>query len=139
MSETIDIQLHDTYYVIGGIEWVVDIFILIATVTYLIKEAKVVYSQILPNVILSVLLIALLFFIFSWHKQLYALQSLQGGWTVYPPLNALPGPVGKEPDSSIGFWNTALMAIEVLMIVGLFLLGYKTGKLKEKNEQKNVG
>ncbi len=131
-TDTIDIQLHDTYFVIGGVEWVFYIFILIATPTYLIKEAKVGYNQRLPNVILSILLIVLLFFMLGWHRQLYALQTLSGGWTVYPPLDALPGATQQAPDSSIGLWEKVLFVLELLIMIGLFLLGYKTGKLKEK-------
>lgn len=135
---TIDIQMHDTYYVFGGIEWVFDIFIILATFTYLIKEAKIGYNQILPNVILSILLVALLFYILGWHKQLHALQTLSGGWTVYPPLNALPATVEQEiidnaSTNSLIFWNIAFVGIELLIVIGLFLLGFKTGRLKEKN------
>jgi heme/copper-type cytochrome/quinol oxidase subunit 1 len=131
LTGAIDIQMHDTYFVIGGIQWIWNIFILIATFTYLIKEAKIVYSQILPNVILSVLLVAFLFFIFGWHIHIHFLQTFGGGWTIYPPLDALPGPVEQAPDPSVGFWHIILLALEFMIVVGLFLLGYKTGRLKE--------
>jgi hypothetical protein len=131
-TDTIDIQIHDTYYVFGGIEWVFDIFIILATFTYLIKEAKIGYNQILPNVILSVLLILLLFFIKDWHLQLHFLQTLNQGWTGYPPLNALPATV-EASNNSLIFWNLVFLGTELLLVIGLFLLGFKTGRLKERS------
>lgn len=40
LKDKVDIQLHDTFYVISGIAWIFTVFILIATPAYILKEAK---------------------------------------------------------------------------------------------------
>jgi hypothetical protein len=129
--------MHDTYFVIGGIVWTWHIFLLIATCVYLVKEARRGFNRVLPNVILSVLFVALLFLILWWHRQLYSLQTLGGGWVTYPPLDALPKQVAPVFLSSTGWWNLALSGIELLLITGIFLLGYKTGRLPGKTERQH--
>jgi heme/copper-type cytochrome/quinol oxidase subunit 1 len=133
-TDTVDIQLHDTYYVMGGFEWVISIFIVIATITYAFKETKARYNQQLPNVILSVLMIAFLFFILRWHRIMF-----MGEWTVYPPLSTEPEMIRQVPDPSVRFWDKVLFGTELLITLGVFLLGYKTGKLNNKMKNKNVG
>ncbi len=132
-TDTVDIQLHDTYYVLGGFEWVISIFIVIATITYALKETKARYNQQLPNVILSVLMIAFLFFILRWHRIMF-----MGEWTVYPPLSTELEMIQQVPDPSVRFWDKVLLGTELLLMVGVFLLGYRTGKLNKKMENKTI-
>lgn len=136
-SDTIDIQIHATYFVIGGVEWVLNIFILIATITYVIKETIRKYNHVLPNVILAILMVAFLFIILLWHRNILFLQALSGS-TVFPPLNALPEAVEPIPDSLVELWNIALLGFEFIITIGIFLLGFKTGKLTSKIENTNV-
>ncbi len=132
---TIDIQVHDTYYVIGGSDRVLTLFLLVAVPVYLVKEARHGFRAALPNVILALLLMGLLFHLLGWHLLLYALLHRRGGWVTYPPLDALPGLVEPAPGSYLEFWNVILLGLELLIAAGLFLLGYRTGKRSQPAEK----
>lgn len=127
-SDAVDVQLHDTYYVIGGFHWVMTIFLLVATSVYLVKEAGTGFKRALPNVVLALLLMGLLFLLHDWHQLLYALQIHRGGWSGYPPLDALPQTEAPAPGPFADGWHGILSGLELLIVLGLFLLGYRTGK-----------
>ncbi|MBD0296599.1 MAG: hypothetical protein ICV84_15605 [Flavisolibacter sp.] len=131
LADTIDIQLHDTYFVIGGIEWVVAIFTVLGIVTYSVKGGFQRFGNWLGNVILSLLIIALLLLILQWQHLLLMIGQTPGGWTVYPPLNALPNAAPIVPNQDIRFWVTALVGLQALLWIALFLLGFQTGRLKK--------
>ncbi|WPP52992.1 hypothetical protein [Catalinimonas niigatensis] len=124
-----DIQMHDTYFTISGIKWFLAIFVFISTLVYIIKEAKSRFSHSLSNIILTTLLISMLFFIIEGHRLIYAIQHMQGGWKVYPPLSALPEVMEILPAPPTPLWSIFFLIIEVMIVIGLFVLGFKTGKL----------
>ena len=112
----------------GGIHWVLTLFLLVATPAYLVRAATTGFRAVVPNVLLALLLMGLLFLLLDWNRLLYALVVHRGGWVTYPPLDALPGPVQPAPDPSVEFWHGILSGLELLIAAGLFLLGYRTGK-----------
>src|SRR5688572_11726144 len=88
---TLDLHLHDTYFVFTAATIIVPIFLLVTFALYFVKEIRKRFSRTLPNIILfvaGVLLVILLAFL---NKEVIKLgMRTSGGWTMYPPLSALP-------------------------------------------------
>ncbi|WP_183567250.1 hypothetical protein [Mucilaginibacter sp. SP1R1] len=87
-NATIDIDLLDTYFVIGQTSVVIPAFLMLTTIVYLLKEGFYHYKRKAQNLIL---IIANLLFLIA----LYPLSTLvnmipKPAWTLYPPLSALP-------------------------------------------------
>lgn len=126
--DQMDIQMHDTYYIISGIKWFLGLFFFLSTLVYMIKESVRRFSHSLSNVILTILLISTLFLVLQGHRFVYAIQHMQGGWKVYPPLSAMPEVMETIPAPPTPLWSMLFIGIELLMVLGLFLLGFKTGR-----------
>lgn len=132
-GDLVDIQLHDTYYVFSYWTMIIPIYMVLALFIFFIKEGIHKFNRILPNLILSlfltgtILLVALL---------IWNISYLQGGWVMYPPLDTEPTPEPKINATVVSI-NTTLIAIELLLGVGLLLLGIKSGKLIKR--QKHIG
>ena len=87
LSNTVDIHLHDTYFVIAPLHILLPLFFMVTFIVYFTKELRKSFRRTFPNWILIIsgltLVIALTFLtkIFS--------KFFTGGWNLYPPLSAL--------------------------------------------------
>jgi hypothetical protein len=127
-KEQLDIQLHHTYFVTTGTEWFLRIFVLISTLAYFLKEARRRFRHSFSNIILTTLLISMLFLTLQGHRIVYSIKSMEGPWQVYPPLSASPEIIENIPAPSIQLWSILFIGIELMIVAGLFVLDFKTGK-----------
>lgn len=89
LKPTLDIELHDTYFVLAWQTIVVEPFLIIITLIYLIKEGIYKYKRKIQNFILIIsnfIFIVLL----STNFVIFGVFEAGGGWQVCPPLSALP-------------------------------------------------
>ena len=130
LSDTVDIHLHDTYFVIAPFHILLPIFFLVTFILYFIKEFHNSYRRTLPNWILIIvgltLVIALTFVIKTFS------QFFLGGWTLYPPLSAL-GP-DKAPeltqDPVTKFITNIFTVVQVLVLTMLLFVTFRWGTQK---------
>jgi hypothetical protein len=133
LVDTIDIHLHDTYFVVVPFHILLPIFFLVTFIVYFIKEFRNSYRRTLPNWILIIigltLVIALTFLI-----KIFS-QFFTGGWTLYPPLSAL-GP-DKVPeltqDPVTKFIANLFTVVQVLVLTMLLFVAFRWGTHK-RNE-----
>jgi heme/copper-type cytochrome/quinol oxidase subunit 1 len=94
----LDINLHDTYFVIAMPALTIRVFLLLTNLLYLIWEGFYRYKRTLQNVVLLVanfLFIIKLFFLATFVFRLP--EPAGSGWTVYPPLSRLGQTQPKPP------------------------------------------
>ena len=138
-SETIDIHLHDTVFVIYRWHILTPIFFLITFIIYVLKEYRKSFKRPLPNSLLIligitlVILITLLIQIFS--------QFLTGDWTLYPPLSALGSSESPEmtENPATKFITTFLTVVQIMVIALMLFVAYRWGKRTEKPTLKQLG
>lgn len=131
----LDLQMHDTYFVISRATIIPPVFLLLTFVLYFIKEIRKRFSRKVPNTIVLVsglLLIILLAFV---NKSIIILGT-NYGWTAYPPLSMIPesGPEGATLNPFAARLANALTVLQIMVTVALLYVVFHWGRgTKESN------
>lgn len=137
LTGTLDIHVHDTYFVIAHSQILLPMFFSVTFIVYFTKGFRNSFKWTLSNWILIVtglILIITLTFLIEIFSQFFT-----GGWTLYPPLSAL-GP-DKVPeltqDPVAKFVTNVLTVVQVVVLLMLLFAAYRWGsqKRRETNEQ----
>ena len=122
----LDINLHDSYFVIHGSS-LIPLSSTVIALLYLIREAFFRYRRRLQNLILlfSTFLLNLSLLRFIQFVSAYiATQTL--GWSIYPPLSALPKAHPQPPQSEKVLQILTYIPIPFMVI--LVIVGILVGK-----------
>jgi heme/copper-type cytochrome/quinol oxidase subunit 1 len=133
-SESIDLNLHDTYFVVANQHFLLWFFIVFSFILYFIKENRHAFNRKLPLGIFLILGLGFSALIIRATPLLAFLNSpSRSGWTVYPPLSlqakSTPDILPEE-----GFISTFLTPInflvlfQVIVIALMLFAAYKYGK-----------
>jgi hypothetical protein len=126
--DTIEIQLHDTYFIYT----IPDLFILfllnISFFVLLVRQWIRKFNNNAGNIMLLIITGALLF---NTSSIVALTKTLHVSWTVYPPLSAIPGPVVEDDGATNGFYWLA-KGYEVFQILVLIFTGIITGRNSRK-------
>jgi len=141
-NTSLDINFNDTYWVISQSVIVIliftaPVFLMLTTITYLIKEGFYRYKRKLQNLILIVA--NFLFLTVMYPLSVLVNMIQKAGGTLYPPLSALPKTVSPaHHDSNVLYIfmqiTPALIIIFMLILVITAILTGKNWNLN-KNEQ----
>jgi len=132
-NDTLDITLHDTYFVIKNTKEKVFVFpvLLLVTVVYLVKEAFYGYKRTFQNMVLLTSLFLINICLLLGVKFAAIILPHASGWTIYPPLSALPKALPPSPliHSSLfrDIWQILLL-IQILFLLILVIIAVITGK-----------
>ena len=131
---TLDIHLHDTYFVVSKTMIFIALFLLTTFIFYFIRTIRFRFAKTWTNAILllsGLLLIILITFV---NKEVTKVAPAFG-WTMYPPLSALPD-ISEEPKLN-PLWAliiNSLTILQLLITVSLlyvsFQWGRQTGKVR---------
>ena len=143
---TLDINMHDTYFVISTSPWqmlVLFTFSLLTTLTFFIRAIIKRYKNNAVNVILIASNFLLIIMLIKIYRMILLFEqafdaNAKHGWTIYPPLSAL----GHQPPSTEitkhpHFDSYMLIPITIFMLI-LIISSILTGKNWKTNTNEQV-
>ncbi|SEO92316.1 hypothetical protein SAMN05192574_11665 [Mucilaginibacter gossypiicola] len=128
----IDVQLHDSYFIMAPSTLILPISSLLLTLIYLIKEGLAGYKRRFQNLILVTSNFLLLVWLYP--LSIFIKNLPQPGWTVPPSLSALPKATpdieSRLKDYSLIVKNVKLYTPVVVIVFMLILVAatFVTGK-----------
>lgn len=134
---SLDINLHDTYFVFGSQLLLIWVSVVFAFPLYFIKEIRYSFNRKIPFIIFIILGFSFTALIVKASPFLYsAYSSANHGWTVYPPLSVVDTNKDILPDEGKGFTfltqANVLLIIQCLIIASMLFATYKYGKSRNK-------
>lgn len=137
-NASLDINLHDTYFVIDRSALAIPAFLMLTTFIYLIKEGFYRYKRKLQNLILIIFNFLFLIVVYPFSALMNMMPK--PGWTIYPPLSALPNGVIPTADKGENILYSIKQATPIVIIIFMLILvitAILTGKNwnLNKNEQ----
>ncbi len=85
-NATLDLHLHDTYFVFTAASIIIPLFLLVTFVLFFFKEIRLKFSRTLPNIIMisaGLLLVTL----FAYANKEFIKMGISPRWTSYPPFS----------------------------------------------------
>ncbi len=123
-NATLDINLHDTYFIIGWWPSIIIPFFVLITLIYLIRVLAAGFSKRTTNTILTISLFGDFLFLLAAYKTALAfdrmMASLPDGETLYPPLSALKST--RKPVHQTLLHQPFSQFIFIILIIFLILL-----------------
>lgn len=134
---SLDINLHDTYFVLGSKVYLVWFSVLFAFPLYFIKEIRHSFNRKIPFIIFVILGFSFVALIVKASPLLSLLSTpATNGWTIYPPLSVMGKNQNILPkEDFLSYFFTAsnvLLAIQILIIALMIFATYKFGKSRNK-------
>jgi len=138
LNSKLDINLHDTYFVIEWSRLIFFPYLFIVSVVYLVREAFFKYRRRLQNIILLFVLLIIITVLLKLDKFIGNIAPLTSGWTIYPPLSALSRQnlQPSQPSPLITAAWQILFYSQIFFILILVIVAILTGKnWKQVNEK----
>ena len=128
-QSTIDINIHDTYFVIESLNI---LFLIIALLFFIVYSIRMIISRLKNTTINGMFLLSnvVMIIVISYIIQVVKLLIDQAGWTIYPPPSAN---IHIPEDNSMRNILYTCIGIQILLVTTLILVAIKTGiNIKEK-------
>jgi heme/copper-type cytochrome/quinol oxidase subunit 1 len=130
----LDVTLHDTYFPVpfNWIDFTLFPFLLLTTITYLIRATIVRFKKHLINIILVISNLFLTISTLNIYKTVLLLEQeatpTGNGWTVYPPLSALPKQQPELPPLERPYFDHYVLTFILIFMLILAISSILTGK-----------
>lgn len=124
VDSTLDINIHDTYFVISSYHIVSSVFAVSLFYVTLFLAILKRFHLLFLNILLAFTTIYMLYLLQSVYTMVNSL-SVEQGTTLYPPLSG--GPIIQKSNFYYYFQN-AIMVAQCLLILIVGYTGYRTGK-----------
>lgn len=133
-DSNVDINIHDTYFVIANIHFVLLFSVLILFGVYLFRTLKRNFKNLTANLILMISTILLILVLIGIDSIVDALIRQTSSWTIYPPLSAGQSIPEIEPkENNLEILSSALFLIQIISLIFLTYCGFKTGRNYKQN------
>lgn len=138
-ESVIDINVHDTYYVISNLDVLLLMFVGVHFIIYLIRVLNNKFKTVAANVMLMISIIALFVVIKGINSILELFMVQNSGWTINPPLST--DGIEHEIESKenrFDLYVNLLFYTQVLLMIFLAFIGFKTGQKYKKEKHKKA-
>lgn len=129
-KDSLDIHVHDTYFVISRWLALTLLFCLVTFIIYFIKEFRKPFSQTFQNWLLLVAGLTLISSL-AFLSQTFSQSSV--GWTIYPPLSALDKMIETGKNTVAKPVSNLLILIQIIIVSMLLFAVYHWGRQKNEN------
>lgn len=134
-STTLDINFHDTYFLISNFHFIVLLSVIIFFVVYIFRTLYSKYKNLTANVVLMISIIFLIIVLTETYSFIDNIVKENSGWTVYPPLSASDVKVeSRIEENSFVNSSTIVLCLQTLLLLFLSFLGLKTGRYYKMNK-----
>ncbi|MCB0745061.1 MAG: hypothetical protein KDC67_14225, partial [Ignavibacteriae bacterium] len=138
-DSTLDINVHDTYFVIANFHFILLLGVLVFFGIYLIRTLRRNFKNLTANLILMISTILLVIILNGISAIVENFIQQTSGWTIYPPLSA--GEVIEQKietkENNFEILSSVLFYTQILLLIFLAFCGFKTG-LNYKKKKKNM-
>ena len=135
-GSAIDIQLHDTYFVVYSTQFAVVIGTMIFFLIYLVRVLIMKFENIVANLILMVSTVFLILNLMGIESMLSSMQDV-GGWASFPSLDEVNS---ESIENNLDVLSNTLFYLQIFLLIFLAYCGFTTGrnyKLKRENTMHN--
>ena len=131
-DSTLDINVHDTYFVIANFYFILLLGVLVFFGVYLIRTLRGNFKNLTANLILMISTILLIIILNGISTIVENFIQQTSGWTIYPPLSAGDGMEQIEQEiepkeNDYGILSSVLFYTQILLLIFLTYCGFKTG------------
>ncbi|PNQ72161.1 hypothetical protein C1T31_12605 [Hanstruepera neustonica] len=128
-DSTLDINVHDTYFVIANFHFIILLGVVVFFGIYLIRTLRRNFKNLTSNLILMISTILLIIILNGISAIVENFIQQTSGWTIYPPLSAGDGIEQEiEPkENNFGILSSVLFYTQILLLIFLTFCGFKTG------------
>ncbi|WP_452225822.1 hypothetical protein [Lacinutrix cladophorae] len=134
-DSTLDINIHDTYFVIANFHFILLLAVLVFFGIYLVRTLRKNFKNLTANLILIISTILLILVLIGIDSILDAFIRQTTSWTIYPPLSAGEIEPEIEPkENNLEILSSVLFYTQILLLIFLAYCGFKTGRNYKRNE-----
>lgn len=121
-KSTIDVNIHDTYFVIESLNI---LFLIIAVLFFIVYSVRMIVSRLKNSITNGMFLFSniLMIIVVAYIIQITRLLMVEAGWTIYPPPSA--NIEIHEDNSMKNIFHTAI-GIQIFLVITLILVAAKT-------------
>lgn len=138
-NSTLDVNIHDTYFVIENKHIIITLTLLLLFIVYTVRALAKKFKNQVINVILILLTLALILLINSFAFLIEQLVQATTSWTIYPPLSQLESEA-QQPKSqynNINVLSNLVFVIQILLLLWLMFISFITGINFQSKKQIN--
>ena len=138
-DSTLDINVHDTYFVIANFHFILLLGVLVFFGIYLIRTLRRNFKNLTANLILMISTILLIIVLNGISTIVENFIQLTSGWTIHPPLSAGEGIEQIEEEiepkeNNLGILFSIIFYTQILLLIFLAFCGFKTGLNYKRTE-----
>ena len=132
---TLDINIHDTYFVIPNFHFIILLGVLVFFVVYLVRTLHRNFKNLTANLILMIATLLLILVLIGFDSILDAFIRQTTSWSIYPPLSAGEvEPDFKPKETNLSVLSSVLFFTKILLLIFLAFCGFKTGQNYKRNK-----